>query len=168
MYVASVYPDGIIPFGGPAHGYLDGTAYPTLTDAAVRQLLAWHRSDPVSEMERSRNEVFGRLQGNVNPFVANPELAEYLWGDLKGEPYQDGSGDDPDIDTAPLRARYSLSDSRINLSSPWVDSDAIWSVDGNVVTSGYVIPAQLGAGVHTLRFSGERESGVVLIEITMP
>jgi hypothetical protein len=28
-----------------------------------------------------------KLQGNVNPFVLQPALVEYIWGTMKGKPY---------------------------------------------------------------------------------
>ena len=47
-------------------------------------LLAWHRADPVSNWERQRNRIIYGYQGNKNPFIDYPELAEYLWGDSTG------------------------------------------------------------------------------------
>lgn len=64
------------------------------TKYAIDLLLKWHRQDPVSERELLRNEViYGNPlynkcdyhQGNRNPFIDYPELAEYIWGNKKGE-----------------------------------------------------------------------------------
>ncbi len=43
-------------------------------------LLQWCRQDPVSQKEIDRNNVVEQYQGNRNPFVDFPELAEYVWG----------------------------------------------------------------------------------------
>lgn len=53
---------------------------------SVREtLLAWNKSDPVSEEEKLRNEIiFKDYQKNRNPFIDYPELAEYLYGDSLG------------------------------------------------------------------------------------
>lgn len=65
-----------------------------LSRYSVTLLLKWHRQDPVSERELRRNEViYGNKkynkcaykQGNRNPFIDYPELAEYIWGDKKGQ-----------------------------------------------------------------------------------
>lgn len=54
--------------------------YPTLEPWAVNLLLQWHRQDPVSQKELDRNEAIFQLQGNRNPFVDYPQLAEHIWG----------------------------------------------------------------------------------------
>lgn len=52
---------------------------------AVELLLKWHREDPVDSKELKRNEEIYKFQGNRNPFIDYPELAEYIWGDQKGK-----------------------------------------------------------------------------------
>ncbi|MCM1067412.1 MAG: endonuclease [Muribaculaceae bacterium] len=65
--------------------------YPTLSPWAANLLMQWHRQDPVSQKEIDRNEVVYSIQGNRNPFIDLPELAEYLWGTKKGEKFTPGS-----------------------------------------------------------------------------
>jgi deoxyribonuclease I len=38
----------------------------------------WHRLDPPDPAERARNEAIGRIQGNRNPFIDNPDLVDRL------------------------------------------------------------------------------------------
>lgn len=52
--------------------------------ALLGDLLEWNAEDPVDEFETNRNEVIFDFQGNRNPFIDHPELAEHLWGDLQG------------------------------------------------------------------------------------
>jgi hypothetical protein len=60
-------------------------------------MLKWHRQDPVSDKEITRNAKVSDLQGNVNPFVEQPALVEYIWGTMKGKPYDcDGEVLPPD------------------------------------------------------------------------
>lgn len=54
--------------------------WPTLKPWAYEMLLQWARQDPVSQKEIDRNDAAERQQGNRNPFVDFPELAEYIWG----------------------------------------------------------------------------------------
>lgn len=51
---------------------------------ARRLLLKWHAEDPVSQKgqkEIDRDKAIQALQGNFNPFVRNPELAEEIWSE---------------------------------------------------------------------------------------
>ena len=74
------------------------SSYPTLKPWAVELLLKWHKQDPVSEKEVSRNNAVYAVQGNRNPYVDYPQLADYVWGDstnyvfhITGE-VEDGTG----------------------------------------------------------------------------
>ncbi|MDR0193629.1 MAG: endonuclease [Myroides sp.] len=58
-----------------------------LTDSMIDLFLKWNAEDPVSEIERKRNEYHGNpqnpefrySQGNRNPFIDNPSLANVIW-----------------------------------------------------------------------------------------
>lgn len=52
--------------------------------AVLNTLLEWNREDSVDSFEQNRNQVIYSYQGNKNPFIDYPELAEYLWGDSLG------------------------------------------------------------------------------------
>lgn len=51
------------------------------TEKALKILLKWHRNDAVSQKEVTRNGKVEGKQGNRNPFVDDPDLVEYIWGD---------------------------------------------------------------------------------------
>ena len=57
------------------------STYPTLKPWAVDLLLKWHKQDPVSEKEVNRNNAVYAVQGNRNPYIDYPQLADYVWGD---------------------------------------------------------------------------------------
>lgn len=61
--------------------------YPTLKGWAIELLLKWSKEDPVSQKELDRNETVYSIQGNRNPFIDYPELAEYIWGDKVGNKF---------------------------------------------------------------------------------
>lgn len=69
--------------------------FPTLNNWSAQLLMRWHRQDPVSDKETMRNDKVYGYQGNRNPFIDHPELAEYLWGDKVGEPYHVGGSTVP-------------------------------------------------------------------------
>jgi len=50
-------------------------------------LLEWHRNDPPDDFEMNRNNVIYNWQRNRNPFIDQPALVEYIWGDKVGEEY---------------------------------------------------------------------------------
>ena len=56
-----------------------------LTAYGVALLMKWHREDPVSQKEIDRNNGIQETQGNRNPFIDYPYLAEYIWGEHAGE-----------------------------------------------------------------------------------
>lgn len=80
FYMAACYNDKISSWNSDM---LAGNKYPAFTTWAVNLLLKWHRMDPVSEKEKSRNEVIYNNQHNRNPFIDYPDLAEHIWGDKK-------------------------------------------------------------------------------------
>ena len=47
-------------------------------------LLEWHRNDPPDDFEMNRNNVIYNWQRNRNPFIDQPDLVEYIWGDQVG------------------------------------------------------------------------------------
>ncbi|MFD0861857.1 endonuclease [Sungkyunkwania multivorans] len=47
-------------------------------------LLTWHRNDPPDDYEMNRNNVVYTWQFNRNPFIDQPDLAEYIWGNQVG------------------------------------------------------------------------------------
>lgn len=66
---------------------LDNNSYPVWRPWALDLLLKWHREDPPGEMEQARNDSVYAIQGNRNPYIDFPDLAEHVWGDRSGTPY---------------------------------------------------------------------------------
>ncbi len=66
-------------------GTYTALGYYGLTKKAVVLLMKWHREDPVSQKEIDRNNGIQQTQGNRNPFIDYPYLAEYIWGEHAGE-----------------------------------------------------------------------------------
>lgn len=48
-------------------------------------LLDWHRNDPPDDFEMNRNNVVYQWQRNRNPFIDQPLLVEYVWGNNVGQ-----------------------------------------------------------------------------------
>ena len=47
---------------------------------SMDMLLEWNELDPVDELEMQRNKEGQSQQGNRNPFIDYPELADFIWG----------------------------------------------------------------------------------------
>ena len=88
FYMAACYND-VIGTWTKANGssFFAGNSYPVFTTYAMNLLMEWHRLDPVSEKETTRNCYAHAWQGNRNPFIDHPELAEHIWGNKQGQPW---------------------------------------------------------------------------------
>ena len=84
FYMVTAYEDDLPKW--PGCDMLDGTSYPAFTTWAIHMLLRWHRLDPVSQKEIDRNNAVEAIQGNRNPFIDYPVLAEFIWGDYMTMP----------------------------------------------------------------------------------
>lgn len=51
-------------------------------------LLDWHRNDPPDDFEMNRNNVVYEWQINRNPFIDQPDLIEFIWGNRVGDVWQ--------------------------------------------------------------------------------
>ncbi|SHI79449.1 Por secretion system C-terminal sorting domain-containing protein [Mesonia phycicola] len=51
-------------------------------------LLQWHKNDLPDDYEMNRNNVVYNWQYNRNPFIDQPDLVDYIWGDKVGDVWQ--------------------------------------------------------------------------------
>lgn len=163
MYMSTIYPAE--HWSGQGVNFFADCIYPTLNGYSKNLLLQWHESDPVSDVERLRNEVISLVQGNRNPFVECPQLVEYIWGNKSTEPY---NPDENEAEGAksPLRATYSLAvDSRIDLFSSYIPDNARWEINGTQVDNDFIETKLLGVGEHELRFETDSIKGKLKIKI---
>ena len=82
FYMATRYADIC---GGWGNAFNATAANAGLSKYSIALFLKWHRQDPVSQKEKDRNEAVYARQKNRNPFIDYPDLAEYIWGDNKGQ-----------------------------------------------------------------------------------
>ena len=106
-----------------------------LTKYGVALLMKWHRQDPVSKKEIDRNNGIQQTQGNRNPFIDYPYLAEYIWGEKAGEAVNLS-----DLITA-YDSRFVLGESNGYLKGAGADTPQgkctiTWMVNGDVYTAG--------------------------------
>ena len=106
-----------------------------LTKYGVALLMKWHRQDPVSQKEIDRNNGIQQTQGNRNPFIDYPYLAEFIWGEKAGQTL-----DLDDLITA-YDSRFVLGESNGYLKGgstvdPETKCTVTWLVNGEEYTAG--------------------------------
>ncbi len=160
MYVAVCY-GGELLWQGQSWSIFNNNEFPVFTSEAIPMLLSWSRADPVDDKERGRNDAIFVLQGNRNPFVDFPGICEHVWGKLSDVPFYMGDGA---ADSEYLKPTYRLGE-KIWLRSTYVPEDATWSVNGRNCKDDLIETAELGVGLHELKFSSSSVSGKVMIEV---
>ena len=157
MYMMTIYPAA--RWVGLGVNFCVDNDYPTLNKYARRVLLSWHRADPVSDLECNRNNAIEGIQGNRNPYVDYPQLVEHVWGTESESPF------DAVVERVPLKSTYRITENRIDLYHQSIPEDAEWRVNGVVVEGSFLLPLELGVGVHELRYSNSTTKGKIKIKI---
>ena len=165
LYAACIYPADL--WVGPGAVFMEAGRYPSLSSGAVKMLTEIHAEESPNDREKMRSEAVSEIQGNVNPFVEWPALADHIWGDLKDVPCGNDRDDVEDVpEMKSLRGIYSRADETIDLVSPFVPDDAVWAIDG-VSTEEKRIPVEsLKKGKHELTFSAAGCHGKITVLIT--
>ncbi len=96
FYMVTCYKSDVHNWPGCDQLDYSSNNYKAFSNWSIRMLMEWHRADPVSAKEIARNEGVYIEQGNRNPFVDHPELAEYIWGTKQNTPW---TGEDIPEDT---------------------------------------------------------------------
>lgn len=159
FYLVTVYPQSI--WSPRGYMLMDGSIFPALNAYALGLLLPWHRAYPPSAEEEALCKRMAEIQGNENPFVSRPDLAEYLWGDKAGLTYE------AEGEPVPLHSSYRLADDFIYLTTPLAPADATWTIDGSPAEKARYAPSELGVGEHHLTFhsNSTQATGRVMIKI---
>jgi endonuclease I len=91
FYMVTCYKNELPSWSGSPQLNYTANRYKAFSTWSINMLMEWTRLDPVSEKEIKRNDAVYQIQGNRNPFIDHPELAEYIWGTLQGQVWT-GSG----------------------------------------------------------------------------
>ena len=93
FYMATCYKNELPSWPGSPQLNYAANKYKAFSTWTINMLMEWTRLDPVSEKEIKRNEAVYGIQGNRNPFIDHPELAEYIWGDYQHKPWTGSGGE---------------------------------------------------------------------------
>lgn len=133
FYMLTCYQDKDFTKGGQGSRcftYNNGVA--GFMPAFQNLLLTWHRNDPVSDREQTRNNRIETYQGNRNPYVDNPDLIEYIWGNKKRQTYSCGTPtDEEDVEVKIRISKKVIINGRLYIK---VD-DAMYDIMGNKVAN---------------------------------
>lgn len=94
MYMVTAYEDYAPLWTGNSVNQLDNNTYPVFEQWTADLLLKWCQQDPVSQKEITRNNEVYKIQGNRNPYIDYPLMAEYVWGKLMAVPFTPGGNVD--------------------------------------------------------------------------
>lgn len=87
MYMVTAYEDYAPLWTNDSEHLLDNNTYPVFEKWIIDILLDWTRQDPVSAKEKARNNIIYSIQGNRNPYIDYPLMAEYVWGNRTTMPF---------------------------------------------------------------------------------
>lgn len=110
FYVATCYSDIGWGTNSNVKSEISKEDWPTLNPWLYQLLLKWHNQDPVSQKEIQINNSAESVQGNRNPFIDYPVLADYIWGTYQSTDfnlstavlYQHISGSGPVVPVEPV------------------------------------------------------------------
>ena len=82
-----ITPTGSVVKGGKTYNFSDMTGNLSLTkvmgysteERCQEKLMEWNEMDPVSDVEKLRNNTVQKIQGNRNPFVDYPDLVNKIF-----------------------------------------------------------------------------------------
>ena len=101
FYMATCYKYELQSWPGSPQLDYATNRYKAFSTWTINMLMEWTRLDPVSEKEIKRNEAVYGIQGNRNPFIDHPELAEYIWGNMQGQMWNGTGQEIPPAITSP-------------------------------------------------------------------
>ena len=135
------------------------TGYFGLTQYGIALLMKWHRQDPVSQKEIDRNNGIQAAQGNRNPFIDYPCLAEYLWGNKAGEIFSTASC------CGSFEANFSVGSDGCTACATAVDpSTPTITVSGTSVECGSVVVGNTATATFTV--SGSNLTAGITLAVT--
>lgn len=135
FYMATCYAGKTLNIG---NGSVVFTSDANLTNYADSLFMKWTREDAVSQKEITRNDSIYKVQGNRNPFIDHPELAEYIWGNKKGQVWHESSTGITPVYTVTVSVYPIPASTYITISSTATDkiNYQIYSIQGVLLEQG--------------------------------
>lgn len=160
FYLATAYNSSIAGWSsGEGGSVIAGNDYPVFKQWVIDLFLKWHREDPVSAKERDRNDAVYSHQLNRNPFIDNPEMVEYIWGDQKDRAWNGADAGEDGIILLP--ADGSTID--MGTTGPGISLSKTITIQGSELTGAVSVSATNSLGLsRTLFTAAEANAGAEL------
>lgn len=166
LYMATCY-QTISTWTTYSYCMFENDTYPTLNTWAVNLLLKWNEADPVSTKETTRNNKIYAIQGNRNPYIDHPELANYIWGTKNGSTWTSTiAGIKNQTADGPLLSANFIKSGELSLKGNTSGYQySILSANGNIIIQGKLKSNKidvnnLSAGFYLLKLTGDAGSTV--------
>ena len=141
--------------------------YPTTTPVGqlgdLTTLLEWHRNDPPDDFEMNRNNIIYTWQFNRNPFIDQPDLVEYIWGNKIGQTWSQALGIN-DINISDIKIYPNPTTNRVFIKGIKSETNIeVFSIDGRKLktfkrTGNSFLDLNLAGGIYLLKMSSEGNS----------
>jgi hypothetical protein len=134
-----------------------------LGDLAI--LLDWHRNDLPDDYEMNRNNVVYTWQFNRNPFIDQPDLVEYIWGNNVGQIW-DQELSVLEFGLNEISVYPNPTTNTISIKGLNAQADVqVFSIEGKLLSSfsyneGTAIDLNLASGIYLLSISSENKKTV--------
>ena len=162
FYMVTAYDNKVASWVSP---HLAGNSYPAFTTWTIAMFLKWNSEDPVGPREKARNEAVYGIQHNRNPFIDHPELAEYIWGTHKGEPWSLTAGVDQlkiefSISPNPVQDELTIQSDELNLSYAIYNLNGQLLDENNLMISKTISVSQFKNGMYLLQLKSENRKSI--------
>ncbi|TYA58207.1 endonuclease [Formosa maritima] len=136
----------------------------------LQTLLDWHRNDPPDDFEMNRNNIIYNWQFNRNPFIDQPDLVEYIWGNMVGETWSENLGV---VESEELQVSLfpNPTNGRLNINGIMSETKIeVFSVEGRNLMSQFAlnntyIDLNFTSGLYLIKLTSEGKSVVKKILI---
>ena len=128
-------------------------------------LLNWHRNDPPDDFEMNRNNVIYTWQFNRNPFIDQPDLVEYIWGNNVGDIWNQGLGIS-DTTVLDIQLYPNPASNRIYIKGIKNETQIeVFSVEGRKMETFKIdddsfLDLNISSGVYFVRITSESKSAI--------
>ena len=128
-------------------------------------LLDWHRNDPPDDFEMNRNNVVYTWQFNRNPFIDQPDLVEYIWGNSVGVAWDQELNVD-EFDQNQISVYPNPTTNTISIKGLSVKADVqVFSIEGKLLNAftynnETTIDLNLPRGIYLLAITSENRQTV--------